>query len=162
MSGRRFATVLGVLATLLLSGGALFAAQQGFVRPAEREKCPVCGMFVSKYPDWTAEVLFRDGSHAVFDGPKDLFTFVQDPGRYLPGRRKEDVAALFVTDYYAVRPIDGRKALYVLGGDVYGPMGKELIPFATEADARTFLKDHGGRKVLRFRDITPQVLKELE
>jgi len=41
-------------------------------------------------------------------------------------------------------------------------MGKELIPFANETEAREFLKDHRGRKVLRFSEITPAVLKELD
>ena len=58
--------------------------------------------------------------------------------------------------------VDGRTAFYVLGSDVYGPMGKELIPFAGEVEAREFLKDHGARRVLRFNEITPAVLKELD
>jgi nitrous oxide reductase accessory protein NosL len=33
-------------------------------------------------------------------------------------------------------------AYYVLGSDIYGPMGRELIPFEKEADAKEFIKDH--------------------
>ena len=40
--------------------------------------------------------------------------------------------------------IDGRSAHYVVGSDVTGPMGKELIPFATREAALEFSKDHGG------------------
>ena len=58
--------------------------------------------------------------------------------------------------------IDGREAFYVLGSDVYGPMGKELIPFEKETEARGFLKDHGGRSILRYREVTPAVLKLLD
>ena len=64
-----------------------------------------------------------------------------------------------MTDYYSVAAIDGRKAFYVIGSDVRGPMGKELVPFAKKADADAFLKDHRGQKVLRFDEITPATLQ---
>ena len=155
-------TVALVIALVLFALQAGAAGGQGFVKPGAGEKCPVCGMFVAKYPDWACEVLFRDGSRAVFDGPKDLFRFLADMKAYAPARTAADVDRVFVKDYYAVEPIDGRTAFYVLGSDTTGPMGRELVPFGREADAREFLKDHHGRKVLRFREVTPSVLKELE
>jgi nitrous oxide reductase accessory protein NosL len=119
-------------------------------------------MFVAKYPDWIAEVRFADGGTAVFDGAKDLFKFLLAPGRYLPGRAAADVRAIWVTDYYAVRPVDGRAAFFVLGGDVYGPMGRELVPFASREGAEEFLRDHRGTRILRFDDVTPQILEALD
>lgn len=137
------------------------AADTGPVVPAPADKCPVCGMFVARYPDWVAGLRFADGSHAVFDGAKDLFRFWLEPARYLPGRTRADVVRMFVTDYYAVTPVDARAAWYVVGSDVTGPMGHELVPFASEAAAREFLRDHHGRRVLRFDEVTPELLKEL-
>jgi copper chaperone NosL len=151
-----------ILALMLFPAIPAGAGEQGFVKPAEREKCPVCGMFVAKYPDWTAEVIFKDGSHAVFDGPKDLFKFLLDMKQFAPGRSPVDIASVFVQDYYAVKPVDGKKAFYVLGSDVNGPMGRELVAFAGETEAREFLRDHHGKKLLRFQEITPAVLGELE
>jgi len=148
-----------ILVLFVLQAGA---GEQGFIKPGTSEKCPVCGMFVAKYPDWVAEVTFRDGGHAVFDGPKDLFKFLAGMKDYAPGRTAADIDGVFVHDYYAVKPIDGRAAFYVLGSDTTGPMGRELIPFAREADAREFLRDHHGKKVLRFGEVTPSVLKELD
>jgi copper chaperone NosL len=138
------------------------SGEKGFTRPADKDKCPVCGMFVARYPDWIAEVRFRDNGYAVFDGPKDLFKYLADLKRYAPSRHREDIEAIHVMDYYAVSPIDGRTAFYVTGSDVYGPMGAEFIPFAKETDAREFLKDHRGQQVLRFKDITPAVLKRVQ
>jgi nitrous oxide reductase accessory protein NosL len=57
-------------------------------------------------------------------------------------------------------PIDARSAWFVIGSDVLGPMGQELIPFAREEEARGFMQDHHGRTVLKFDDITPVTLKE--
>jgi nitrous oxide reductase accessory protein NosL len=41
-------------------------------------------------------------------------------------------------------------------------MGRELIPFSKAEDAREFMKDHKGKAILRFRDVTPEVLKGLD
>lgn len=130
--------------------------------PFPEGACAVCGMHVANFPTWAAAIAFRDGRAAWFDGPKDLFTYLHDPKRF--GVRPEglDGATLQVKDYYALKAIDARKAFFVIGSDVMGPMGRELVPFATEAEAREFLRDHRGQKVLAFRDITPGTLKELE
>ena len=151
----------GALA-VLASYAAAAEGPKGFVKPAEKDKCPVCGMFVAKYPDWTAEVLFKDGSYAVFDGVKDLMKYYFDMASYGKGRQRADIAAIIVTDYYQVRPADGREAFFVLGSDVYGPMGRELVPFAKESDAREFLKDHRGKRILRFGEITEAIVAELD
>ena len=58
--------------------------------------------------------------------------------------------------------IDGFKAFYVVGSDIYGPMGRELIPFEKEADAREFMKDHKGNRVLKLISVTPDILKSLD
>jgi nitrous oxide reductase accessory protein NosL len=119
-------------------------------------------MFVGKYPDWTAAVTFQDGSTAWFDGAKDLFKFLADPGRFHPGRKAADVRSVTVTDYYAVKPVPARDAFFVVGSDVFGPMGKELVPFGKRSEADEFLRDHRGKKVLRYEDVTRAVLEGLE
>ena len=147
---------------ILVSASLLSAGQNAPPLPAPKDKCPVCGMFVAKYPDWTAAVVLGDGSRLYFDGPKDLFAFLLNPGKYGRGGVRGETAAVFVRDYYSLAFIDGRRAFYVTGSDVRGPMGKELVPFARKADADGFLKDHGGKQVLRFGDVTPARLKQLE
>ena len=132
------------------------------VKPSAKDKCPVCGMFVAKYPDWLAQVVFKDGSHAHFDGAKDMFKYISNLKKYNPLKKAEDLRAIYVTDYYDLSPINGREAFYVIGSDIYGPMGRELIPFVIEGDAMEFMKDHAGKQVLRFGDITADVIKGLE
>jgi nitrous oxide reductase accessory protein NosL len=122
-------------AVLLLLATAAPGSGQGLPKPGPKDKCPVCGMFVAKYPGWTASVRFASGEQAFFDGVKDMLKFTFNMGRYAPGKTPADVAAVQVTDYYALEPIDGRTAFYVVGSDVFGPMGKELIPFAQRAQA---------------------------
>ncbi|MBI5018649.1 MAG: nitrous oxide reductase accessory protein NosL [Deltaproteobacteria bacterium] len=125
--------------------------------PSKTERCPVCGMFVAGYSNWFAGVQFKDGSHATFDGPKDLFKYLAAMKRYEKKRTDADLVATYVTDYYRVRPVDARKAFYVTKSNVYGPMGEEYVPFENESDAAEFLRDHKGKKVLTFSEALAEV-----
>jgi nitrous oxide reductase accessory protein NosL len=86
-----------------------------------------------------------------------MFKYLQDMPKWAPGNKSEDIVAIRVTEYYGLSKIDARSAWYVIGSDVLGPMGHELVPLQTEADAEEFLHDHGGKRILRFNDVT-QVL----
>ena len=97
-----------------------------------------------------------------FDGAKDLFKYYFNLKKYNPEKTIQDIAAVYVTEYYEMKRIDARQAFFILGSDVYGPMGHELIPLATEADAKTFMKDHRGKRILRFEAVTPQVIETLD
>ena len=138
------------------------AADHLTVPVAAGDKCPVCGMFVAKYTDFLARVDFKDGSYAVFDGAKDMMKFLQNPAHYLPQKKGVRVHRILVTDYYEVKAIDGTRAFYVVGSNVYGPMGGELVPFESEADAHEFAHDHAAKEVLRFGQINQAVLAGLD
>jgi len=151
-----------VLLTLLLFASPLWAAENAPVKPGPGDKCPVCGMFVAKYPDWTAEIISSDGSVVFFDGVKDMLKYYFNLKKYNPRKAQADIRSIFVMDYYALEPIDGRKAFYVAGSDVYGPMGKELIPFENESEAQGFMKDHKGKAVLPFGQIDLSLVMGLD
>ena len=155
---------VGMALCLLFSlpASSLAGAENGPPNPTAKDKCPVCGMFVAKFSDWLAAVRFKDGSYGYFDGAKDMFKFLHQPKKYAQGRTPEDIESVLVRDYYHLSWIDGRKAWYVLGSDVYGPMGKELVPLENEADAKGFLNDHRGTKIIRFSEATPEVVKALD
>jgi len=127
--------------------------------PGPKDRCGVCGMYVAKYPQWIASVRFTDGTVVFFDGPKDMFRYLLDLGTFKPGASAEQVAAVFVTDYYSTRPIDGRTASYVIGSDVMGPMGAELVPAADPGHAETLLKDHAGKRIVSFGEVTAELVK---
>jgi nitrous oxide reductase accessory protein NosL len=154
-------TTITLLIVSLHSTPAMAASKSATV-PSSKDKCPVCGMFVAKYPDWIAAAQTKDGVTFYFDGPKDLFTHYFNPGRYTPGKKQSDISGLSVKEYYSLKMIDAKSAFFVIGSDVYGPMGAELIPFASQKDAASFMNDHKGKRILRFGDITPQLLKDLK
>jgi len=159
---RMSALLFSTLAMVILFSAATFAAGPTPLKPAAKDKCPVCGMFVAKYPDFTAQIQFREGSAVFFDGVKDMLKYYRNLARYAPGKKAADISALYVTDYYSLGHLDGFKAYYVSGSDVFGPMGKELVPFGKKSEAQEFLRDHKGKAILSFREINDAVMKSLE
>ena len=125
---------------------------------SNKERCPVCGMFVHKYPTWLAQIQMEDGSTYFFDGAKDMLAFYFEPEKF---GGEGEVSQIYVTDYYSQRWIDGTTALYVIGSDVLGPMGHEFIPMATQAAAEAFLADHKGKMIKRFAEIDLDQVNEL-
>ncbi|GAB4489159.1 MAG: nitrous oxide reductase accessory protein NosL [Thermodesulfovibrionales bacterium] len=152
-----FRALLLLAACLLLTTGA-HADGPKPVEITKTDKCPVCGMFVAKYRNWISQVVFSDGTYAAFDGPKDMFKYYFNLQKYNPSKRLSDIRAVYVIEYYSAKPVDARTAWFVLGSDVYGPMGAEFIPVSTEAQAKEFLKDHKGKKIVTFRQITPDLI----
>lgn len=144
------------------SPGRASGASLDLSKPKPDDACPVCGMFVAKFPHWVATVLFQDGVAHHFDGGKDFFKYMLDMPKYASGRSREQIAAMGVTSYYDTALIDARTAFYVIGSDAMGPMGHELVAHSQESDAREFLNDHKGRRVLTFAEITPAILDGLD
>jgi nitrous oxide reductase accessory protein NosL len=152
---------IGIL-IIFLAASFSWAGEKKPIKPSPKDKCPVCGMFVAKYPDFFAEIIYKDGTYAVFDGAKDMFKYFFNLRKYHPSQKTENIDAIYVTDYYNLTLIDGYEATYVIGSDIYGPMGREPIPFAKEADAQEFRKDHKGKSLLRFKEITTEIIKSLD
>ena len=125
----------------------------------KKSKCPVCGMFVAKYPKWVATIEVKEKKH-YFDGVKDMMKFyifdVDFPYDRATIKRME------VSDFYTLNSINATEAFYVIGSDIFGPMGDELIPFRTKESAQNFMKDHHADTILRFKEITPKIVMALD
>jgi len=133
-----------------------------FKQPQARERCPVCGMFVKPYPKWITQIHLKNGTHHSFDGMKCLARFYFEPQKYSKFTSKADFRLILVRDYYTLRFIKHNEAFYVIGSKIIGPMGHELIPFADKKSARVFQIDHLGLKILRFEEITTELLDLLD
>ena len=136
--------------------------RQLYIPLSKKERCPVCGMFVRPYPKWITQVQFKDGSHYSFDGMKCMCRFYFNPEKFDTTRKKRDIKLILVRDYYTLKFIRHDTAFYVVGSDVFGPMGHELIPFDSEKNAGTFLADHNGLKIFRFHEINSELLDKLD
>ena len=125
----------------------------GSIQVTKKEKCPICGMFVYKYPRWAAQIFYGD-KHYSFDGMKDLMKYYFE--------HKDGISKILVRDYYSQKTIDATKAFYVIGSDIYGPMGNELIAFKNESEAKTFYMDHRAKEYIGFSKITKEKVYKLD
>ena len=60
-------------------------------------------------------------------------------------------------DYYDRQPKDGADVRFVIGGDVVGPMGPDLVP-VDPARVPKFIQDHAADRALKLDEITLEVL----
>lgn len=139
---------LALFGALLAASPAAMAAD--LTTPVAGEhKCPVCGMNPAHYPKWRARATFRDGSSASFDSPADMFRFLGNVAKYDARHAASDILQIEATDYARRTWVDARRAFYVSGSSVRGPMGPDFPAFGQRADAE-FLARTAGGKVLNF------------
>ena len=121
--------------------------------------CELDGMLLADYPGPKAQVHF-----AGQDKPSFFCDTVELFNTLLAGEQVRAVKAIYVqdmgqADWNAPQGhwIDGKTAVYVVGGKRTGSMGPTIGSFAQEADAKKFAAEYGG-KVLRFAEITPAMV----
>jgi nitrous oxide reductase accessory protein NosL len=149
---------------MVLLSGLFYVSQVAhahFVEPKKEDTCPICDMSVIDHPLWITVIMFTDGNHVKFHGPKMMFTYYFNLEKYDKKHRMKNVATLHVTDYYSLKHIRAEKAHYVIQSDIRGAMGEELIPFKDRKSAEAFTKEHGGNLLL-FKDVTPEIVNSLK
>lgn len=123
-------------------------------------RCPVCGMYPSRFPDWAAQTIFGDGATQFFDSPVNLMVFLRNVPRY-SGYTAEDVVVSYVNDIPSSQWTPADQAYYVHGSSALGPMREGNLPtFADRAVAERFAADRGG-VVLTMDEITDAILDAL-
>lgn len=142
------------------AGDEAFAAGPGELPPpvenlSQRERCPVCGMFVARYPEWISQLHLDGGEAHHFDGMKDLLAYYFSPAKF-SGRADAEVKAIWTKDYYTLQWVEARRAWFVVGSRVHSPMGHDFIPLASREAAEAFKRDHQGQEILTFDEITPE------
>lgn len=130
------------------------------IEVSHEHKCPVCGMFVHKYPRWVANIFYGENDYYAFDGVKDMMKFILDRDRYVD--KNLEFKEILVMDYYTQNAVNAKTAFYVVGSDVLGPMGNELIPFEKKSDAKSFKLEHGGSDIYKFDEITKSIVCALD
>ena len=164
MGSGPFRSCLSVFIAVVAAGCAPSGVLQSDIQsgqPGERDTCAVCGAPVLSCPVWIAQVVFEDGTSAFFDGPRDLFEYLLSRNRYLPGKHRLEIDAIFVIDYLEQSPIDARDAFFVNGSAIHGPTGRQLVPLASLEAAESLAGQSPGARVMRFDEVTLAVLRTL-
>ncbi len=129
-------------------------------KPSKKDRCPVCGMFVHKYPKWAAGFVFKSGSAYFHCCPKCMLHNLNSVSKYQPGEKRENLSLIWVTEYYTTKKMDAGDVLFVAGTDLVGPMGLDLIPVRGKEAAENLLKDYHGEMILSLDKITPDVIEK--
>ena len=141
----------------------LTAPVSGQEKSSDKLKCPACGMLVGMFAETNATIVFKGASEPlVFDGSKCMFKYYLNLKKYNPSRTREDIGSITVKDFYSTQVVDAMKAYYVIWSDTYGPMGNEPLPFEKDDDAKKFMKEHKGKKIIRFNDVDMKLINQLD
>ncbi len=140
------------------SGQAMLAARA----VPNDARCPVCGMYPARAPQWAAQLIFSNGDAHFFDSPLSLYLYLKAVTRYSPGRSASEIAATYVTDTGTGQWTSAGQAFYVHGSTALGPMRNGNLPaFANKRAAEQFAQQRGG-KVRVAGDISPALLNALD
>ena len=102
---------------------------------------------------WRAGIRGVEGQDLLFDCPKCLFRWLrQEPGRSAHASRA------WAIEYYSQRERPASALRYVLGSDLIGPMGHDLVPVEGEEASARLSEEHHGRRVLSFNEVDAQVI----
>jgi hypothetical protein len=131
------------LAITALALAPLSACKKGDAR------CKHCGMRIDPTSAWHAELVGADGTITTFDTPRCALTSWRSG--------TTPAKSIQVQEYYDRKTHDGSELRFVIGGDVVGPMGPDLVPVDPPRSSK-FIQDHGADRALALAEITPQVL----
>lgn len=112
-------------------------------------RCKHCGMKIDPSSAWRAELVGADGAATVFDTPRCALTSWRSG--------TTPAAAIRVQEYYDRQQRDGNDVRFVIGGDVIGPMGPDIVPVDPPRSSK-FIQDHGADRALRLEEVTPEIL----
>jgi copper chaperone NosL len=115
-------------------------------------RCKHCGMRIDPTSAWRADLVGEDGKVTSFDTPRCA----------LQSWRSGTTLAktIRVHEYYDRQTRDGNDLRFVIGGDVVGPMGPDLVPVDPPRSSK-FIQDHGADRALRLDEVTTQVLSSI-
>ncbi|MFB6179712.1 MAG: nitrous oxide reductase accessory protein NosL [Halorientalis sp.] len=147
----------------------------------EQDACDVCGMIIPNHPGPSAEIFYPDHKPSGHENPAHFDStweaFKYDFDRQDRGWNR---SVMYVTDYSSVdyklhseqgdtlisnHPkasafVSADAVTFVAGSEVKGAMGKDLIAFSKQGDAKSFKTDHGGQLVMT-EDVTPELIAQL-
>jgi hypothetical protein len=126
-------------------------------RTPAADRCERCGMKLDPARAlWSAELVTSDGATHHYDAPRCALD--------ARGALGSSATKLRVHEYYEYsshpQMRDANDVLFVLGSDVDGPMGPDLVP-VDPPKAKKFMADHAAKRALPLAEITPGVLAEL-
>lgn len=152
--------LLGMFLALLAMKTPSPGADEVLPKPGKKDRCPVCGMFPAKYPQWSAGFVLRNGARYFHCSPKCMLHNLHNIPKYQPGESRKNLAGIWVTEYYTTRRMDAHEVWFVAGTDLSGPMGLDLIPIKGREAAENLRRDYHGESILALDEITADIVEK--
>lgn len=128
------------------------AAVSSLAACKKEPRCKHCGMKIDPTSAWRTELVGAGGEITVFDTPRCALT------SWRSGTTA--AKAIRVQEYYDRQMRDGNDVRFVVGGDVIGPMGPDIVPVDPPRSSK-FIQDHGADRALLLDEVTPQILSSI-
>ena len=143
---------------LILVSSLLFSYEIDFDRETT---CLVRHFKVYKDPSWVSKIELNNGKKIFFSSPKSMFEFYFQPGKWFDVgvKSEKDFKNILVTDFKTLKPVKAKGAFYIYGTNVIGPAGDDLIPFDSYAAAEEFSKEHNGKRILSFKEVSDALIR---
>jgi len=147
-----------ILLGVLLISSLLFSYDMGYDK---NTSCLVRHLKVYKEPKWVAKIELTNGKEVFFSSPKSMFEFYFRPGKWFDVgvKSEDDFKDILVTDFETMKIVKAKGAFYIYGTNVTGPAGDDLIAFDSYAAAEKFSKEHNGKRILGFRDVSDALIR---
>jgi len=151
---------------LLLVGGVLFAQDAPFtgkIKQLEQKLDPMYEIPLKQFPKWHCDAILKNGKKVEFISVKSMMQ-VYFHQQYFEKHKllDDDMQSLYVKDFINGQKIDAKKAVYLFGSRMIGPHGDDLIPFASQANAKLFIMKNGGTKILPYEKLTIGLMRYLD
>lgn len=101
------------------------------------DNCDYCRMAITD-TRFGGEITLRTGRHRTFDSIECLAAFVES------GSDSALVTGLYVSDYETQALVEATTAVFLAGGAVRSPMGRELRAFARGSNPVALVAKYGG------------------
>ena len=157
--------LMGIFLTVSLSTASSILppkAKKTYVMDFNRDTiCLVRKLKVYKEPKWAVKIELKNGKKVYFSSPKSMFEFYHQPGKwYEVGVKSEnDFKDIIVTDYKSLKLINAKDAYFIYGSRATSVSGDDLVVFENEEDAKTFAKKYSGKRILKFKEISPSLIR---
>jgi copper chaperone NosL len=145
---------------ILLISSLLYSYSMDYTKDTT---CLVRHLKVYENPKWVAKVELKNGKEVFFSSPKSMFEFFHRPGKWyeLNVKSEDDFKNIIVTDFKTLLPVKAKGAFYIYGSNVTSPAGDDLVPFDSYKAAEIFAKEHNGKRILGFKEVSEALIKLL-
>ena len=128
----------------------------GRMRLGTEARCPVCAMPVTEHNKFASAIELTDGRTYYFCGTGCMLRTWLHPEVFL-GARRPQLKRAVTRDYFTGKTIDARRAAWVAGSDVIGPMGPAIVPIFDEHQVAAFRSRHGGKHAFKFSELSDEL-----